>query len=438
MKLRFRSIYTFFVLVLISIVLLEANYWTLLPKFKITNNLIRLVWLIMLFVPLIFTGFRTKFIRQHLIWLLFLAFVLINNAQLANGKSNETRELVLCVAVFFVCTYKGEWTKTVPAIILVIGLPNLFATLLFYVNNGLYETFIARTYKEYQNGTFDGKYGYRAALTDHYSHNGTYLAIVMIILFCILFCVNMKKMQKIVVTAAALGAIYAIFLTTKRAHLLFGGAVVIVTYYVANRKPLSKKMTQTTLIAGGLAASGGMIVEMVPAISQSLDRLSKAGSDGASQYRFIMWEYALSHVIEKPFFGHGWFAFIFNNNVNVEGSSNGTHNVYVQLFYDIGIIGFIVVVSMLIVTFVMTLRCLFVIKKKNPEYLLAITVSFALQLFFILYGFTGNFLYDTSFLFYAVGVAIGFGVKANLSAILSSPQSEGGPAGDRLPERSYV
>lgn len=441
MKLGLRPLYRFAVLVLVAIVVLEANYWTLLPKLKITNNMIRLLWLIMLFVPLIFSVFRMKFIRPHLIWILFLGFVLINNAQFAHGKSNESYEFFLCVMVFFVCTYDPEWTKKAPAVILIIGLPNLIATILFYINSGLYETFIARTYKEYQNGTFNGLYGYRAGLAGHYSHNGTYLAIVMIVLFCILFCVKISKPKKIIVIGAALAAIYAIFMTTKRAHLLFGGAVVIAIYYIANRESMSRKMTRTLLIVGGVASMGGIIIELVPAISQTLDRLSKAGSDGASQYRFKMWDYALSHVFEKPFFGHGWFSFTFNQEIaNVDGAANGTHNVYVQMLYDIGIIGFVVAVSALLITFIITMRSLIAIKKSNPDYLLAISVSLAVQLFFIMYGFTGNFLYDSSFLFYAAAVAISFGIKANLPKILagSKTKTEGGPVGPTLPIRNHV
>ena len=395
----------------------------------------------MLAVPLIFSKFRMKFIRAHFLWLMILAFVLINNAQLAHGKSNETLEFTLCVLVFFVCTYNAEWAKTAPVILLLIGLPNLIATILFYVNSGLYETFIAATYKEYQNGTFDGQYGYRAALAGHYSHNGTYLAMVMIILFCILFCVKMKKMNKIITVAACLAAIYAIFLTTKRAHLMFGGAAVITIYYIANRESMSKKMTRSLLIAGAIAVSGGMIVEMVPAISQTLDRLSKAGTDGASQYRFIMWEYALGHVYEKPFFGHGWFGFTFNpDTAKIPGSVNGTHNVYVQLFYDVGIIGFLVFVSTILVMFIMTLRSLIAIKKADSDYLLAISISLAIQLFFILYGFTGNFLYDSTFLFYSIAVAISFAIRVNLSKVLASSKnhSKGGTAGETLREMNHV
>ena len=88
----------------------------------------------------------------------------------------------------------------------------------------------------------------------------------------------------------------------------------------------------------------------------------------------------------------------------------------------------------------MTLRCLIAIKKRNPEYHLAISVSLALQLFFILYGFTGNFLYDTSFLFYAVAVAVAFSIRVNLKKILASNDTKNNPeaAGVTLQEVNYV
>jgi len=49
-----------------------------------------------------------------------------------------------------------------------------------YYGNRLDQLFINTTYKQYQDGTQDGLYGYRAALADHYSQNGTYITIVLL------------------------------------------------------------------------------------------------------------------------------------------------------------------------------------------------------------------------------------------------------------------
>ena len=42
MKLRFKFDYSVFVLLLMSVIIIEANYWTLLPKLRINNDLLLL------------------------------------------------------------------------------------------------------------------------------------------------------------------------------------------------------------------------------------------------------------------------------------------------------------------------------------------------------------------------------------------------------------
>lgn len=124
--------------------------------------------------------------------------------------------------------------KKAPQIITAVGIANVIATLLFFVNNGLYQLFINTTYKQYQDGTQDGLYGYRAALADHYSQNGTYITIVLLTVWAVFLTLNGHEKKRKYIMIAGIATVIALLLTSKRAHLLFGVATLIVVYYVVN------------------------------------------------------------------------------------------------------------------------------------------------------------------------------------------------------------
>lgn len=400
-------------LILIAVITIEANYWNILLNSGINRYLIFIVWGALLIIHLATMNFRIKLQSVHCLWAAFLCVSLVNNAQLKSGKSYGFLIIALCVLTFFFCTIRSDLLEKIPYLILLIGLPNLIATMLFFFNNNLYLSFISATYKQYQSGTELGQYGYRAALAGHYSHNGTYLVIVMLILFSMLSCLKLNKTKRIILTAVSVVSIFALFLTTKRAHLLFGIAAMLITYYIANRNSAGKKVLRILLISIILAFIAGFLIDIFPEISKTLDRISKSGVDGASRYRFVMWSHAWNHFGDNPIFGHGWAGFSQDQDISwVPGASSGAHNVYLQLLYDTGILGFIIVVMTLLVTLIVSCKSLVIIKKYDLPYLFPITVSLSIQIFFLLYGLTGNFLFDEMFIFYALGVILSIGVNA--------------------------
>ena len=212
--------------------------------------------------------------------------ILFNNQELAHGYHSNTQRIIQCILILFVCSYKGDWIKKIPKLIVAIGIPNIFATLVFFVNNSLYEVFIHKTYGEYQSGTNNGQFGYRAALADHYSQNATYISMVLLALF-VLFITEEKKRRK-VVWGILLGlSVVALLLTSKRAHLLFCVATVILVYYLAFPKKRLEK-TFKLVIAGAFVAFGlAIFSEYVPQINSVFERFQTAGTDKEKVQCFV-------------------------------------------------------------------------------------------------------------------------------------------------------
>ena len=310
--------------------------------------------------------------------------------------------------------------KKAPQIITAVGIANVIATLLFFVNNGLYQLFINTTYKQYQDGTQDGLYGYRAALADHYSQNGTYITIVLLTVWAVFLTLNGHEKKRKYIMIAGIATVIALLLTSKRAHLLFGVATLIVVYYVVN--PEKRLLKSFKLMMAAVAALIGLnfLMDYVPDIARVFERFQTAGSDNASLLRILMWDRARSIFNQNPILGIGWYGFRYKSGLStLTGATAGCHNIYLELLCETGLLGFCV--------FIMAMASSIVITWKNINYLshqerdveltsikLALSVSFAIQFFVLLYGMTGNPIYDSTFCFYAVAVAINISFTSNM------------------------
>ncbi|MCI8852475.1 MAG: O-antigen ligase family protein [Lachnospiraceae bacterium] len=94
-------------------------------------------------------------------------------------------------------------------------------------------------------------------------------------------------------------------------------------------------------------------------------------------------------ILEKPIFGNG---------VNSVGfftyDSHLGHNIYLQMWVEQGIIGLVVLLFMLFFPLFLTLKR---IRRQNPGFKVNNTnyyFSLFMQIFVIVYGFSGNPLYD--------------------------------------------
>lgn len=139
----------------------------------------------------------------------------------------------------------------------------------------------------------------------------------------------------------------------------------------------------------------------IPIIGRLLDSFAKvADGEDISSGRTRLYLWAIKLFIENPLFGIGWGNFRTSVVGNVTLATElETHNIYLQLLCETGIIGFLGFI-LLFFTFWKTTRDAYMeciqnvnlIKWRNPLY-----YSFAYQTYFLLYGLTGNPLYDPFF-----------------------------------------
>src|SRR5699024_1799946 len=110
------------------------------------------------------------------------------------------------------------------------------------------------------------------------------------------------------------------------------------------------------------------------------------------------YDYALKLFNETPILGIGWREFS-QLSAGILNSDRGSHphNIYFQLLTELGFVGFILFVIPVVYTLVKTIRILMnadSVFSFDMRWKTGLQLSLYIQVFFLLYGITGNLLTD--------------------------------------------
>jgi O-antigen ligase len=144
----------------------------------------------------------------------------------------------------------------------------------------------------------------------------------------------------------------------------------------------------------------------------SLIKLLIYGIDvtGSVQVRLLMYKDALQIALENPLFGIGWHQFV-QITSGLYPASYHVHNVYIQLFCEMGLVGFTAVMLPMVYTYTLTYKALKVVHHQpviiNPLWRKSLTLSLYSQTLFLLHNLTENPFYVINFvLMYFLMVSI--------------------------------
>lgn len=134
-------------------------------------------------------------------------------------------------------------------------------------------------------------------------------------------------------------------------------------------------------------------------ISESLNAFL-SGQD-ISSGRSALFSHAWSTFLANPFFGIGWGNFRTTTIGQVTIMTQmDVHNIYLQLLCETGFVGFMLIMTAFMVTLGSTLKSVRGLQSESRggAWLSLLRYSLGYQLFFLLYGLTGNPLYEPIFL----------------------------------------
>lgn len=303
--------------------------------------------------------------------------------------------LVLC----FMSAYTYKWITYFFYISLTAYIIYAICTIFFYFDSDLYLNKIVNLFPETKDKLIEWyNSGCMAGLTDHYSTNAMFLTVGLIISFT--GCANLWKNKHLKLLLTLLFVI-TLLLTGKRGHIVFAIASLFALYYfsIKKEKGINRglKFIGIILIIICLAS---ILFPMIPALSVFIERFQTAIDSGniSTNRVQILWPLAIKGFKTSPLFGLGWCQYTSTLSPQIVGPGTyyHAHNVYLQLLCDTGILGFTIYITWMIKSLFSTLANYKNIVENTSSNSLISYMAFSLgfQIFFLLYNFTGNALYD--------------------------------------------
>lgn len=333
-----------------------------------------------------------------LLWLLTIIPLIINSFSLKMHQYGFTLLWFTCLLYFLVIEQHRK--LNFHAVILFIGVSAciyVVSTILFNlnINNGL----LLQLAGVFRSHIFKGDLK-TAGFTSHYSHNGMYIALAVIVWYA--YAINKKEKKYFLLLIAS---IVSMLFTQKRGPLISLIIAVLLTTLIRMQGSTSKKVQR--LMIGAVALFSGVYIAsfLFPSLFSVFDRFSS--NDNTLSNRQYLWEYAIEMFNEKPLFGHGWGSYAGSVDLvidTVDVSSIHAHNIYLQLLSEVGIVG----VLLFMIPMIKTFTVCFKLNRTNSEQDgVEITFALCMQIFFFVYGLTGNPLYDKQMIVpYMIAVAV--------------------------------
>lgn len=221
--------------------------------------------------------------------------------------------------------------------------------------------------------------------------------------------------------------IFGLLMTQKRGHLLFLILALIIIYmlYSKNIEVILKNLMKIS-ISLILLVPFSIFIYLYTNLGYSLfNRFVDSyytfleGEDITSN-RIYLYQHALSIAKENPLVGIGWgnFSETVVGTVTIR-TEMMTHNIYLQMLAEIGIVGILIFLVLATLLLSMSITLILRIKKSSIETFIVMNILFV-QLLFLLYGLTGNPLYDlvySSIFFFMSSLVVNIYIQSRNSRV---------------------
>lgn len=249
------------------------------------------------------------------------------------------------------------------------------------------------------NGSFINSYQYVAA----------YSSILVTIILAKMFTMSAFSKKDVCLLMVAL---LVLIMTGKRSYLIILMVIFLGGILFLRGK---KKIQRVIRIIVPSFIAGGLIVLFNPKILSSFARFSELGADSTLSGRTKLWTLA-EHLWKLDFWtgiGYGSFSSFTTDHMAYVYSNFGVqrtyaaHNIYLQLLAETGVVGFCLFCAFFIVALIGSVKILKQIEKSEFELRFLATVALFLQMWFLMYGMSGNPLYmPGQFGMYLFGILI--------------------------------
>ncbi|GAB2538000.1 O-antigen ligase family protein [Gracilibacillus alcaliphilus] len=345
------------------------------------------------------TEFRTKEIAVPIVYIMILIITYFVRTEVKNYKSSAN--LI-------------KWFS------IVIALSVIFS----YIFPSLYERlFLSTLISGYADNIKElMAQGYYTGFTSQVAYSAGYIINGIGLMFCI-WLVNKNTKNKGLNVILFFLLVFALLLTQKRAHLLFTFISIVIVYLQFSTHYIEKFKKSINLIIIGVISSLVIIpLLLLTSVGETLFfRLSMTIQNlsldqDISSGRLDLWHLAWQLFLNNPLLGVGWGNFSSHvvGTVTVETEMQ-THNIYLQILSETGIFSALVIFLPMFITYIKTFKFARIISLKQNSFSIeakiGILYSLFCQTFFLLYGLTGNPIYDFSyFSIYLISVGLFYSI----------------------------
>lgn len=352
--------------------------------------------------------------------ILSVLFVVFNNANLKKSDIGYVIAYLCIVLFYFFASRTDVWINAFLNILLIMGLFFAFFTIVSYLNRDFYVQIVNNLYPKtamsllfhYDNGCISG-------ITNNYSANGIYLSIGLCVSFyTFMFSKkeNISSLRRKFSFLVFAICFLSLLLTGKRGPTIFAVFSLFLVYYFYysnNKKGRLIKIIGVLILGITLIF---IIAQFVPEINTIFNRFEQTKASGdISLGRLERIKLAFELFFKNPIFGMGWDSFKYYYSTYPAAKTGSliinVHNVYAQLLCEVGLVGFFIFIAIFIINLKKAFKTYINCRKDNVNFKVnaskALAVAVYIQIFFLLYGLTGNPLYDTEMLFpYLMSCAI--------------------------------
>ena len=418
MKIKVRDIYNF-----IGVILLCVIYFFETPISLFGTQILTVLQIVIVlcFIMAATVHGKISYSRKvhpyMLIWIAMIPFFLYG---LLHSEKMVVFRILFGIVVCLFLSVQDGWLNILQKFLLLFSGSTVFFTFFFWLVPSLY-SHVVNFYGYFPPGTGQLKYGYRAGITAHYSQNGIFIAIFIMTLVTLIIAESTRRKSRYTNRLRLIIAVLAFFaflLNGKRGTLVWCIIAIILTWFISTEKK-SKFVTRLIIIVCVSAVLLQFAVENIPSLNFIVERFSELGSDNSSTDRLAMWGLALLNFMRSPLLGIGFLNFReqYSTNLAVQFIRDLTdissyrrldaHNVYLQVLCEMGIIGFVLYMSAIVLLLKYTIRALkYFSNTQEYQYKYAVMLSFCFQMFYLLYSLSGNCLYDMTFYLYIIAMAI--------------------------------
>lgn len=349
--------------------------------------------------------FRTQLNAVTLWWIAVIA-VALSTFRTSFDINTYVDVYVLAICVIFI-SFCGRSSKVFDLSIRIALLFSLFYTISIWIQilvPGVYRIFLSlipERNSSYITESSTSNIGYTGFTTNP----GFTAGYIVIGLLCLiskyLYRKILKRKTKIFSMITIFFMFAGLFLTGKRGHSLAFTVAAIAMYLLSTKGKEKLNRFGYVLMAVAIAAVIliflGEFLTFIPGISRiSSSLVGMINGEDISSNRSTFYAFAIALFKANPIFGVGWgqYRLLTVGNVTLIRTIE-VHNIYLQMLCEMGIVGFICMVVPMLVSLRLAFKDLrAAVNVYDMEWYPLLVFSVGYQVFFLLYGMTGNPLYD--------------------------------------------